>query len=93
MGELLDVVDQAEELPLPIDFDATAQGEASEPLVVAHIPEDRLHGPEALPILCTALWGIDATFHARRVTGGLRTPRSAPVEEHDLTRLRFLGGA
>lgn len=34
-SELLDVVHQAEELPLAVDLFSTAQREASEPLVVA----------------------------------------------------------
>ena len=51
MSELLDVVDQAEELPLPIDLGAPAQSEPIEPLVVPHIAEHRLDRPEALGIL------------------------------------------
>ena len=47
MGELLDVVDQAEELPLYIDFGFSAQGEAIEPLVVSKIAEHRLDHREA----------------------------------------------
>ena len=91
MGEFLDVVDQAEELPLRVDLQAAAQREAIESFVVAQVREDRLYRPEALPVLGAALWGIAATFHARRVRLGLRFGRAPAVEEHDLARLRFLG--
>lgn len=52
MGELFDVVDQAEELPLPIDFGLPAQREAIEPFVVAHVRKHWLHRRKALPVTC-----------------------------------------
>ena len=48
MREFLDVVDEAEELPLCIDFLPAAERESIEPLVVAHVAEDWLHRREAL---------------------------------------------
>ena len=49
--QLLDVVDEAEELPLPVDLRSTAQREAVEPFVVAEIAEHRFHGAEAPAVL------------------------------------------
>lgn len=66
-GELLDVVDQAVELPLTVDFRLAAQRESGEPLVVAEIAEHGLHGAKAFAVPLPSLRGIDATFHARRV--------------------------
>lgn len=53
-GELLDVVDQAEELPLPVDFRSPTQREAIKPFVVAHVRKHRLHRRKSLPVSCPA---------------------------------------
>jgi hypothetical protein len=51
IGELFDVVDQAEKLQLPIDFDSPEQHESIQPLVVPNVCKDRLDGREALRVL------------------------------------------
>ena len=48
MRELLNVVDEAEELPLRIDLLPSAEREPIKPLVVAEVAEDGLHRGEAL---------------------------------------------
>src|SRR6185437_7168157 len=63
MGELLDVVHEAEELPLRVDLHSPAQREAIESLVVSQIPEDWLYGPEALAVARSTLWGVEAPLH------------------------------
>ena len=67
VGELLDVVHQAIERPLPIHLRATAQREAIEPLVVAQIREHRLHGRDASAVVRAALGRINPRSHTRRV--------------------------
>ena len=91
MRQLLDVVDQAEELPLRIDFGFSSQGEAIEPLVVSDVAEHRLHRREASAVEHPALWRIDAFFHPVGVT--LRRVRGLALEEGDLARFGLLGGA
>lgn len=49
VAQLFDVVDQAEELPLPVHLRAAAQREAREPLVVPEIGKDRLHRRKRRP--------------------------------------------
>ncbi len=93
MGELLDVVDEAEELPLPVDFATPPEGEAIEPFVVAQIPKHRLHGREALPVLHAALRGIDPTPHARRRGLGFWFGGDPAVDEQDLPRRGAVGRA
>ena len=89
MRELLDVVNQAEELPLRIDLDAPAQREAVEPFVVAQVAEHRLDGGEAAAVGDTTFGGIDALSHAR----GQRVLGFCVFEEGDLSRLGGLGFA
>jgi hypothetical protein len=50
MRQLLDVVHQAEELPLRIHLPLSSQREAIQPLVVADVAEHRLHRGEASPV-------------------------------------------
>ena len=50
VGELLDVLHHAVELPLPIDFLLPAQREPVKPFVVSQVAEHRLHGGEAVTI-------------------------------------------
>ena len=82
MRQLLDVVHQAVELPLRIDFRSPAQREAIESLVMADVGEDRLDRGEAPAIERAALRAVDGPAHdvgvARRRGGGLA------AEETDL---------
>ena len=91
MGELLDVVHKAEELPLRIDFGFSSQGEAIEPLVVSDVAEHRLHRREASSVEHLARGRIDAFLHSVGVT--LRRGRGLALEERHLPRLGLLGGA
>jgi hypothetical protein len=50
MRQLLDVMDEAEELPLRIDFLLSAQREAIEPLVVPDIGEHRFNRGKTLSV-------------------------------------------
>ena len=47
MGQLLDVMSEAIELPLPIHLAAASQGEAIKPLVPSQVAEHGLHGGKA----------------------------------------------
>ena len=91
MRELLDVVDQAEKLPLGVDFACSAQGEAIEALVVAEIAEDRLHRRKALTVAGATSGRIDALLHSIAVP--LRWDHHLAMEERDLARLGLLGRA
>lgn len=91
MGELLDVVDQAEELPLRIDLRSPPECEAIEPLVVSEVAKDRLHRREASSVARPARGRIDAFLHPVGVT--LRRGRGLALEERHLARLGLLGGA
>ena len=64
MCELLDVVDEAEELPLRLDLLPATERESIEPLVVADVAEDRLHRGEALAVACTTGGRIDSFLHS-----------------------------
>jgi len=63
MGEFLDVVDQAEELPLRIDLGFPSQGEAIKPFVVSKVAEHRLHRREASAVEHPARGRIDTFLH------------------------------
>lgn len=91
VGQFVDVVDEAEELPLPVDLRPPAEGEAREPLVVAQVREDRFHGREAAPVLRPALGGSEAPLHLPREALG--APGRRPVEAHHLPRGGPLGRA
>lgn len=62
--QLLDVVYQAIELPLPVDLSASSQREAVESLVVAQIAEHLLYGCESPGDHLFALGAIDSALHA-----------------------------
>ena len=64
MRELLDVVHQGEQLPLPVDLGLPALREAVQPLVVAQVGEHRLHCREAAPVQCSAFGAVDALLHS-----------------------------
>ena len=63
MRQLLDVVDEAEELPLRIDLLLAAEREAIEPLVVSDVPEHGFDGRETSPVQGPAFRTIDSLFH------------------------------
>ena len=54
--KFLDVMDQAEELPLAVDFPTTAQRKAIEPFVVAEIAEHRFDGAKARAVPPPPVW-------------------------------------
>jgi len=62
--QLLDVVHQAVELPLRVDFGSASQGEAIQFLVRSEIAEHWLHGSEAPADHLASALGIDLTSHA-----------------------------
>ena len=68
--QLFDVVHQAEERPLPLDLRAAAEREAPEPLVVAEIPEHRLHDAEALRVALPMQRLVTSRLHP--LAGGRR---------------------
>ena len=88
MGELLDIVDQAEELPLPVHLLAATQREAVQPLIVPEIREHRLHRREAAAVVRAPLRGVEPTLHLLRVR--LDRGQRAALEEHHLTGRRFV---
>ena len=63
VGQLLDVVHQAVELPLPIYLLASAQREPVQPLVVADVREDRLDHRESATIELPPTLQIDRPPH------------------------------
>ena len=68
MGQFLNVVYQAEQLPLYIHFHPAAQGEAVQFLVVANIAKHRLYGGKASAVLGTSFRTVDTLFHFVGVT-------------------------
>ena len=63
MRELFNVMHQAEQLPLHIDFDASTQREAVQALVVPQLAEDRFHDRKTPAVESAALRRIDPLFH------------------------------
>ena len=63
MRQLLDVMDEAVQLPLRIDLHLSSQGEAIESLVVPKIAEDGFNGGKALAIQSFAFVAVDCPFH------------------------------
>lgn len=61
--QLLDVVYQAVELPLRIDFLLPAQREAIQPLVVPQVAEHRFDGGEALAVAGLTFFAVDGLLH------------------------------
>lgn len=68
MCQLLDVMDQAVELPLRIDLLPASQGETVDPFVMPEIPEHRLNGGEALPVQSSSFFAANRPFHEIGVT-------------------------
>jgi len=63
MSELLDVVNQAVQLPLSVDLDAAPKREPIKPLVVPDIGEHRFHYCKAPAVEGPALRRVDALLH------------------------------
>jgi hypothetical protein len=84
LRELFDVVQLAEQFPLPIDFSAVAHPEPREAFVVADVAEHGLDQAKAPVVLGTRVRFIDARLHAFGV-GGRRFPRMfcSPTKEHN----------
>ena len=78
--QLLDVVHHAVELPLRIDFPASAQREAIEPFVVPEVAEHRFDRGEALPVEFSSTVGVDGPF--RPVGGALLRSGLALKDAH-----------
>jgi len=62
--DLFDVMNQAVEHPLYVDFDFSPQCEPIEPFVHPDVAEDRLHDFEALAVDGAALRRIDLLLHS-----------------------------
>ena len=90
VGQLLDVVHQGVELPLPVHLGLAAQRQAVELLVVAQVGEHRLDGGESSSIQCPALGAVDALLHALGVH--VLVGQLADEERH-LSRLGLVGRA
>ena len=85
MRQLLDVVNQAVQVPLRVHFGLRAQGEAIEALVVPQVGEDRLHDGDAPPVEFAPPVAVDRALHA---LGVAQRRTLVLVEEGDLTSLR-----
>ena len=64
MRQLLDVVNQAVEVPLGVHRRARAQGKAVEPLVVAQVAEHRFNGGQSPAVESFSALAVDRSFHA-----------------------------
>jgi hypothetical protein len=90
IGQLLDIVGQAIQLPLPIHLGATPPREAIQPFVVAQVTEHRLHrGKTPGNHLATQL-RVDLRLHPVGVTF---VSLAFALEERYLPGLRLLGRA
>ena len=63
MREFFDVVHEAVEFPLRVDFLLPAQGESVELFVVPEVAENRFDGGKALAISSFAVFAVDGAFH------------------------------
>lgn len=70
---------------MPIDRGSAAEREPNDPLVVAHVCEDRLEGREALTLLRAAVGYVDRHFYAGRA-------RLARLWKHATCRGTVLSG-
>ncbi len=90
MGQLLDVMSEAIELPLPIHLAAASQGEAIKPLVPSQVAEHGLHGGKAPSDHLPAELRIDPRLHP---VGVSFVSLAFALEERYLPGLRLLGPA
>jgi hypothetical protein len=56
--DLFNIMDQAVEHPLYVDFDLSPQRESIQPFIYSDVPEDRLHDLEALAVDGTTLFSV-----------------------------------
>ena len=82
MRQLLDVMDEAEELPLGIDLLLTSEREAIEFLVMPDIREHRFNRGKTLSVSPSAFLAVEGLFHQVDIAH----PRCVgfPAEEADL---------
>src|SRR5262245_33234699 len=86
--QLADVVHQAIEQPLIVDFACAAQRESSESTAAAEVAEYRLHDSQPSSVEVAPLLGVDLALHEGTV-GGWPT-FGPPMEEHHLACRRSL---
>lgn len=90
MGQLLDVMSEAIELPLPLHLAVASQGEAIKSLVSSQVAEHRLHGGKAPSDHLPAELRIDPRLHP---VGVSFVSLAFALEERYLPGLRLLGHA
>ena len=88
MRQLLDVVNQAIQIPLRVHLWLGSQREAVEPLVVPKVGEHRLDDGDASPVEPAAPLAVNRPLHA---FGVAKRRALALVEEGDLADRRALG--
>ena len=89
VGQLLDVLHQAVELPLSVHLGPASQGEALQPFVVSQVAEHGLHGGEALRDPLAPLRAVDPALHP--VGRGLLGSAVSPDEDRHLSHRGLLG--
>ena len=87
MRQLLDVMDEAEALPLRIDLLLTPEREAIEPLVVPDVREHRFNRGKTLSVSPSAFLAVESLFHQVDIAH-LRCV-GFPAEEADLPDFRL----
>ena len=88
MGQFLDVVHQAVQLPLGIDLLPPTEREPVQPLVVPQVAEHRFDGGESSPVARSACFAVDGPLHPVGVAffGGI----GFAAKESDLPDLGLL---
>ena len=89
MRQLLDVMDEAIQLPLRIHLLLASQGKAVEPFVMPKVSEYRLHRRKASSVAGFPFLAIDSSLHPVGIALFL-CPGVAP-KEADLTYLGLVG--
>ena len=89
MRQLLDIVNQAVEIPLRVHLALSSQGEAVQSLVVPQIAEDRLDDRDAPRIELAPTRAVDRSSH----TLGVGQHRLIPLEERYLANRGLPGVA
>jgi len=85
MRQLLDIVNQAVEVPLRVHFWVRAQCETIEPLVMAQVRENRFYRRHSPCVQRSAAFAVDRLFHA---PGELKGRALVFLEECNLPRRR-----
>lgn len=81
MRQLLDIVHQRKQLPLPIDLFPAAQREAVQALVITQVAKRRFDRAEPFAVAHPTDEAVDLRLHAF----DRRTHRRRIAKEHDLT--------